>query len=143
MPVRAKELRFETQLAATGELTAEGCEPLQLDDPWEAEHLLLAALARCSLKSFHYHAKRANLQSTGSATARGLITKRESDGRYAFVEITCRIDVDVDPLSPDAVAELLAKAERDCFVGASLSVEPRYEWQVNGERVSAPASTAR
>ena len=29
-----------------------------------------------------------------------------------------------------AVAELLAKAERDCFVGNSLTVTPVYEWTV-------------
>ena len=27
-------------------------------------------------------------------------------------------------------AELTAKAERDCFVGASLTVKPRYEWKL-------------
>ena len=31
-------------------------------------------------------------------------------------------------MEPDA---LIAKAERDCFVGASLVVKPRYEWRVS------------
>jgi len=31
--------------------------------------------------------------------------------------------------------ELLARAQRDCFVGASLTARPRYEWRVNGELV--------
>jgi hypothetical protein len=29
-----------------------------------------------------------------------------------------------------AVAELLAKGERDCFVGASLTARPSYTWRV-------------
>jgi hypothetical protein len=33
------------------------------------------------------------------------------------------------------VRELLARAERDCFVGASLTVKPRYSWTVNGEEL--------
>ena len=34
----------------------------------------------------------------------------------------------------DAIAELLAKAERDCFVGASLVAKPSYRWIVNGRQ---------
>ena len=41
----------------------------------------------------------------------------------------------------DALAELLAKAERDCFVGASLTAKPSYRWTVNGAAlVSARAA---
>ena len=32
---------------------------------------------------------------------------------------------------------LLEKAERDCFVGASLTARPRYTWLVNGREVAA------
>jgi hypothetical protein len=62
------------------------------------------------------------------------VTKRDSDGRYAFVELDVQLDVELDP-APDgeAVRELIAKAERDCFVGASLTAKPRYAWKVNGE----------
>ena len=28
----------------------------------------------------------------------------------------------------EELAELLAKAERDCFIGASLTVKPTYRW---------------
>jgi hypothetical protein len=30
---------------------------------------------------------------------------------------------------------LLDSAEWGCFIGASLTVKPRYEWRVNGELV--------
>ena len=41
-----------------------------------------------------------------------------------------RIEAELDP-APESLDELLAKAERDCFVGASLTVKPRYEWVVD------------
>jgi hypothetical protein len=47
------------------------------------------------------------------------------------------LEVELDPaLARGEVEELLAKAERDCFVGASLTVPPRYRWTVNGEFVT-------
>jgi hypothetical protein len=72
---------------------------------------------------------------SSSAQANGIITKRESDERYAFVEIEVELDVALEP-APDNVRELLARAERDCFVGASLTVTPDYRWTVNGENVA-------
>ena len=62
------------------------------------------------------------------------MTRRDDDGRYAFVEIGVRADVQLSPTPPN-VRELLARAERDCFVGASLTVSPSYSWTVNGEEV--------
>ena len=50
--------------------------------------------------------------------------------------VEARIDVHVDiPTRPasDEVAALILKGERDCFVGASLTVKPDYRWTVNGE----------
>jgi organic hydroperoxide reductase OsmC/OhrA len=114
-----------------------GGSPIAAEDAWWAEHLVLAGLVRCTLTSLDYHAHRAGLQSTGSASARGEVTKRDSDGRYAFVELDVQLQVELDPApDDDTVRELVAKAERDCFVGASLTVSPRYAWTVNGEEVS-------
>jgi uncharacterized OsmC-like protein len=94
-----------------------------------AEHLVLAGLVRCSLTSLGYHARRAGIEVTGSGVASGTVTKRHDDGRYALVEITCRLDVELTP-PPDDPAELLGKAERDCFIGASLTATPTYVWNV-------------
>jgi hypothetical protein len=33
------------------------------------------------------------------------------------------------------VRDLIAKGERDCFVGASLTAKPTYRWTVNGEEI--------
>ena len=64
------------------------------------------------------------------------MSKRAADGRYAFTEVECGLDVRLEPApANDALAELLDLAERDCFVGASLTAAPRYEWRVNGEFV--------
>jgi hypothetical protein len=73
----------------------------------------------------------------GGAVAEAVVTKREEDGRYALVEVECGLDVELEPLPEgEALAELLALAERDCFIGASLTAPPRYEWRVNGEVVA-------
>jgi organic hydroperoxide reductase OsmC/OhrA len=127
-----RELRFAVDLGAGGELRDETGVRLAVPPEWTPEHLLLAALVRCSLASFTYHAKRAGL-TAGAATgsARGLVTKRETDERYAFVEAEVELTVAVEP-EPDDVAALLAKAERDCFVSASLTAKPQYRWTVNG-----------
>jgi organic hydroperoxide reductase OsmC/OhrA len=107
------------------------------EQAWTPEHLLLVALARCSLTSLAYHARRADLTTEARATATGKVTVREEDGRFAFVEIAVDAEVSVMP-APDeeTVRALLAKAERDCFVGASLSVTPLYRWHVNGEEIA-------
>jgi hypothetical protein len=91
---------------------------------------------RCTLKSLTFHAERRSVSVRGGAVAEAVVTKREEDGRYAFVEVECGLDVELEPLPEgEALAELLALAERDCFVGASLAVAPRYEWRVNCEVV--------
>jgi organic hydroperoxide reductase OsmC/OhrA len=129
----ARQFEYAVALEAGGRLLANGGEPLALDDAWSPEHLVLAGLMRCTLESLTFHAERSGISVSGEASSSALVTKRESGGRYAFVEVDCGLDVRLDPL-PEAVqlAELLALAERDCFVGASLAEAPRYEWRVNG-----------
>ena len=96
--------------------------------------LLLAGLVRCTLTSLRYHAKRAGVSLESAGEAEGVVSRRESDGRYAFTEIAVAIEVTVEPVPTD-VRELLANAERDCFVGASLTTHPVTLWTVNGEEV--------
>jgi organic hydroperoxide reductase OsmC/OhrA len=111
-------------------------EPPHADPDWTPEHLVLAGLARCTLTSLDFHAKRRSISVSGSADASGVVTKRDDDGRYAFVEIACALDVQLEPAPPrDQIVELVELAERDCFIGASLTAKPHYEWRVNGEAV--------
>ena len=111
-------------------------QPPRAEADWSPEHLVLAGLARCTLKSLGFHAERADVSVQGSAAAEGVVTKREEDGLYALTEVECGLDVELEPLPEgEDLHELLGLAERDCFVGASLAVKPRYEWRVNGELV--------
>ena len=144
-----KPKRFEYAVAVdtAGALRAEGGPPIRPGNEWSPDHLLLAGLVTCVLESLDYHARRAGIEAAGSGTARGVVTKREQDGRYAFVEIGAELDLTLTPQpGGDALDELLAKAERNCFVGASLTVTPRYRWTVGGrpvERGSAEATGSR
>ena len=134
MPVRAKELRYAVELTPAGELTEEHGVGLDPPAEWSPEHLLLAALVRCSLKSLRYHSGRKGVSvRSASGTSRTLVTKREADDRYALVETELELAVELDPEPEhDALRELLALAERDCFVGSSLTAKPVYRWLVNG-----------
>jgi organic hydroperoxide reductase OsmC/OhrA len=131
----AKELRFTASIDGEGALCAEDRDKLDPGEAWTPEHLALAALCRCTLSSLRFHAERAGITSTGTGVAEGLVTRREEDGRYAFVEVLCGLDVTLDP-EPEDVGALLALAERDCFISASLTVRTQYEWRVNGRTVS-------
>lgn len=132
----AKRFEYGATLDAEGRLRADGEDALEPGAAWTPEHLVLAGLMRCTLKSLDFHAKRASIATRGSAGAEAVVTKREDDGRYAFVEIECGLDVQLEPPPEDErLTELLDLAERDCFVGASLTAKPRYEWRVNGEVV--------
>jgi organic hydroperoxide reductase OsmC/OhrA len=127
--LRAKVFDYAVELAADGTATIPDGEGFVAPSSWTADHLLLAALLRCSIDSLAHHARRAGSTTRASGSASGRVTKRESDGRYAFVEIDVRVDATLEPPATDAET-LAAKAERDCFVGASLTVKPRYEWRL-------------
>jgi uncharacterized OsmC-like protein len=133
MALKAKEFRYAIDLHEGGALRAEDGTTLEVDAAWTPEHLLLAALVRCTIESFRYHARRKRVVLEGaSAGARTLFTRRESDGRYAMAECDVDLRLRVVPRPGDLeLAELLRLAERDCFVGASLTVAPRYTWTVD------------
>lgn len=132
----AKRLEFAASVDRAGRLAAEGCPPIEVPKEWTPESLLLAGLGRCTLASLRYHARNAGLDMVGSASVAGVVTRRESDGRYAFVEVACELDVELEP-DPEDLPGLLAKAERDCFISASLNVKTRYSWRVNGREAAA------
>jgi len=128
--VAAKTLEYAVELDEGGHFTVPGGGQFVTPEGWSADHLLLAALVRCSIDSFAYHARRAGHTVGGTGSAHGTVTKSGDDGRYRFVEISARLDVQLTPRAADP-EPLIAKAERDCFVGASLTVKPKYEWHVS------------
>jgi organic hydroperoxide reductase OsmC/OhrA len=119
---------YEVAYDGTAVATAEGTD-VRVPESWSPEHLVLAAVLDCSLTSLRYHARREGVAVTASADASGTVTRREEDGRFAFVDIEARFRVRFEPAPADQAA-LLEKAERDCFVGASLTAPPRYVWNV-------------
>jgi organic hydroperoxide reductase OsmC/OhrA len=130
MAVAAKTLEYAVELDEGGHFTVPGGGQFVTPEGWSADHLLLAALVRCSIDSFAYHARRAGHAVAGTGSAHGTVTKSGEDGRYRFVAIDVRLDVQLSPRASDP-APLIMKAERDCFVGASLTVKPGYEWHVS------------
>ena len=137
--VRARELRYEVELTAEGELKDENGVGLHAPPEWTPEHLLLAGLVRCVLKSLRHHASRSGVEiRPAPGSARTLVTKRVTDGLYAMVETDVELGVGIEPEpEPSELAELLAQAERDCFVGSSLTAKPSYRWTVNGRTIGS------
>jgi uncharacterized OsmC-like protein len=135
--LKAKEFSYAIAVDRAGRATSEGHAPVELDPAWKPEHLVLAGLVRCTLQSLRYHADRAGVDFTATASSSGRVTRRESDSRYAFVEIGVEIDLELEPVPPgEGLAALIACAQRDCFVAASLDPPPAYRWRVNGTTVS-------
>jgi len=136
---RARELRYAVDLTADGELRDENGVVLDVPTEWSPEHLLLAALVRCSLKSLGFHAGRKGVDvRSASGSSRTLVAQREADDRYALVETEAELAVEFVPEpEPDALSALLALAERDCFVGSSLTAKPSYRWVVNGRSIDS------
>jgi organic hydroperoxide reductase OsmC/OhrA len=130
---KAKEFRYAVDLAEGGVVRTEDGTPLGGGPEWTPEHLLLAGLLRCSIKSLTHHARRTGIEVTTATGSTGaLFTKRETDGRYAIAEVDVVLDVRLEPQPGEVeLAALLLKAERDCFIGASLTVKPSYTWRVS------------
>jgi organic hydroperoxide reductase OsmC/OhrA len=138
MPTRPRVLHFDVTVDRAGDAhSALGGSPLPREVEWWAEHMVLAGLVRCTLASMDYSARRAGLNSKGLGSAHGTVTKRADDGVYAFVDIETTLEVNVAPApEPSAMRELVAHAERGCFVSNSLTARPRHRWIVNGEEVT-------
>jgi organic hydroperoxide reductase OsmC/OhrA len=128
-----KEFRYAVDLSEGDVVRTEDGTPLGGGPEWTPEHLLLAGLLRCSVKSLKHHAKRARVDvesATGSASS--LFSRRESDGRFAVTQLSVELALKLEPQPGETeLVELLAKAERDCFIGASLTIKPTYVWTVD------------
>src|SRR4051794_5396424 len=128
MPRPRRDYRID--LAADGTLTTERGHELHVPAKWTPEHLLLAALTRCSLLAVEYHARRASLEAGGTGWASASVDRRE-DGQWAMLDVECSLEVTVEPPPPpDQARELVAAAERGCFIGSSLQQKPSYRWRL-------------
>lgn len=130
MPRPRREYRIE--LSRAGSLITDRGNSLDVPPAWTPEHLVLAALARCTILALEYHARRESLSAGIAASAYGEVDVREGES-WGFTRLDCTLDVSFDPLpSPDDLERLLDRAEHGCFVGASLTPKPAYRWRVNG-----------
>jgi organic hydroperoxide reductase OsmC/OhrA len=130
--VRAKHFDYWISLDEDEAMSADG-HPVKIEGDVTAEHLLLAALARCSISSLEHFASQKGIEVHASAYASGTVTQREESDRYGFVNFECKLDVRIVPEPPeDELRSLLDSAEWGCFIGASLKPAPRYRWRVNG-----------
>jgi len=138
VPHRPKVLEFDVSVDSVGAARSGlGGSTLSHEEEWWSEHLVLAGLVRCTLASMRHTAHRAGLESTTAGSAHGVVTKRVDDGLYAFVDIETQLDVKLTPApESSAVGELVARAERGCFVSNSLIARPRHRWIVNGQEVT-------
>jgi organic hydroperoxide reductase OsmC/OhrA len=134
--VKAKKMRYAVELDAAGELREEKGVRLETPAEWSPEHLLLAGLVRCTLKSLRYHAPRDGFEVRSASGGARTVVTRGKDGRYAMVETDVELRIVLEP-EPQGLelGDLLEFSERDCFIGSSLTVEPRYRWTVNGRTV--------
>lgn len=137
MPARPRVHEFDVAVdEERAAHSALGGSPLPADEEWWPEHYVLAGLLRCTLASMDYTVRRSGSSATGSGTAHGVVTKREEDGRYAFVEINASLYVQLTPaLAADVLLEFVRRSEVGCFIGNSLSVEPHDHWTINGEPI--------
>jgi uncharacterized OsmC-like protein len=141
MAVRSRTFTYAASVDADGTIRADGAGAVTLPAGWSPDHMVLAAVVRCSLGSLRHHAARAGMTVEGEGGAHGTVARREDDGRFALVAIDIHLSVRLDPApSPEALRELLGKAERDCFVGASLRARPVYRWTVGGADVDREPS---
>ena len=130
MPTQAKVLEYAVTVDRGGRMTIPGGAQIAPAEGWSADHLLLAALVRCSIDSLTYHARRAGHDVVAAGEGSGRVTKRETR-RAVRVRRALRADRRrAGARAPATREELLAKAERDCFVGASLTIVPDYDWHL-------------
>jgi organic hydroperoxide reductase OsmC/OhrA len=130
--VRAKHFDYWISLDEDEAMSADG-HPVKIEGDVTAEHLLLAALARCSISSLEHFASQKGIEVHASAYASGTVTLPEESDRYGFVNFECKLNVRIEPEPPeDELRSLLDSAEWGCFIGASLKPAPRYRWRVNG-----------
>ena len=130
MPPQAKVLEYAVEVDRGGRMTIPGGAQIEPGEGWSPDHLLLAALVRCSIDSFTYHARRAGHDVAGSGSSAGEDHEARLRRPLRVRRDQVAIDIQLDPRTnePD---DLIAKAERDCFVGASLTLKPEYAWRVS------------
>ncbi len=75
MPTRAKVFEYAAEVDRAGRMTIPGGAQIDPPEGWSADHLLLAALIRCSIDSLAFHARRDGHEVAGGGPGARTITK--------------------------------------------------------------------
>jgi organic hydroperoxide reductase OsmC/OhrA len=126
---KPKVFEYDVEVDRAGRMTIPGGAQIEPAEGWSPDHLLVAALVRCSIESLTYHARKAGHTVSAAGSGHATVAVRASDNRFALSEVAVHIDASLTPRAEDPKA-LTARAERDCFVGASLTVKPAYTWRI-------------
>jgi peroxiredoxin-like protein len=121
------------QLSSAGLPHLRVAAPADFDGPgdaWSPEHMLVAAVQTCFLLTFRGIARKARLEFiTLEVDASGVVDR--ADGVTRFTEITLRPKLSISAAADQARArDVLAKAEKNCLVSASLSTPVRLEPEI-------------
>ena len=145
MPLAFKVFSYDAELvwegARTAVVTAGDRSPLRITPPhdfpggdpsaWSPEHLFLASLESCTMLSFLAHCSHNGVEVVGyRAAARGELARREVDRRYAFRRVEMTVRATVAGGHVELARSLTPKAERDCFISASINTELRVDWRI-------------
>ena len=133
MAVRAKHFDYWISLDERGELTADG-DPVTIEGDISAEHLLLTALARCSISSLEHFARQKDVEISrlGILVRDGDPPRRTRSATDSSASSASSTSGSAASLPTTSLRNLLESAEWGCFIGASLDPAPKYSWRVNG-----------
>jgi organic hydroperoxide reductase OsmC/OhrA len=126
---KPKVFEYDVEVDRGGRMTIPGGAQIEPAEGWSPDHLLVAALVRCSIEALVYHARKAGHTVSAAGSGHATVAVRAEDHRFALRDVAVHIDASVTP-RPEDPEKLAAHAERDCFVGASLTVEPQYTWRI-------------
>lgn len=132
--VRPKEFHFPLTVEWTGgrrvAARVEGKAAIEITPPpvfrgtdpsaWSPEDFFVAAAAACLAVTFTGLAERAGLGYAGLAIDADGVCGRREDGRFGFTRIELRLELESDDV--DEARRLVAQAEENCLVSASLSL---------------------
>ena len=138
MRTRLKKSEYAVAVDRDGRVGAEGGAAAHFGHEWTAEHLLLAALARCSLAALAYHARRDGLWVQASATRHGVVERR-GGRRLGLHGDRLRDRRPLRIRRRQCPATCWSAPSAAASLGASLDPRPRYEWTVNGKPTLATA----
>jgi organic hydroperoxide reductase OsmC/OhrA len=103
------------------------------DADWSPEHLFLASVQSCTMLSFLAHcAHRAIGVRAYRSSAHGEVSRGEDGGRYAFQRVMMSVMARVEDGRVDDARALTDRAERDCFISASITAEVDTDWRIIG-----------